>query len=64
MSVTRQWRSHSICDACWGRREPERVAVRVVDREYVKCCFCGATHQSGIFVREHVEKAPFCTCSD
>jgi hypothetical protein len=51
------WR-HSICDPCWGRLcaergEPGRSAVRVPAeyRDVETCCFCGAEHRSGIYVR-------------
>lgn len=41
------------CEDCWvvreGARRPHRVAAeRFVD---ARCCFCGRTTRSGIFVR-------------
>jgi hypothetical protein len=58
--------THSICDSCWEtkysekdrygnlKKGPVRVnagpdGVRSTD----ECCFCGAYHHSGIYVREN-----------
>lgn len=60
----KQWNSHSMCETCWAKREPERVPVRLVDKEFLKCCFCGEPHNSGIFVREHISKTPHCDCEE
>lgn len=57
-----QWR-HSICDDCWTVQNPDRLPVRVVLRPVAYCCFCGAQHRSGIFVRAHPDAAPHCRCS-
>ncbi len=48
--------THSICEACWNRREPDREPVRIReefrDEQAEPCCFCGKGHASGISVRE------------
>ena len=44
---------HSICDTCWQRREPDREPIRLRDAKPETCCFCGAEHESGIYVREN-----------
>ena len=54
-----EW-THSMCDICWlvvveKEGEPEREPVRLKGeflREGV-CCWCGDTHMSGIYRREH-----------
>lgn len=45
---------HSICDTCWNKKNPERIAHKLHEkiREREVCCYCGAPHNSGIFVRE------------
>lgn len=43
--------THSICDACWQLREPDREPVRVRDNGPRECCYCGQIHRSGIYVR-------------
>lgn len=43
--------SHSICERCYAEKEPRREPVRVKDAEVETCCFCGRTHNSGIFYR-------------
>lgn len=46
--------THSICDECWQKREPNRVPVRAVPIMVAgRCCYCGKEHRSGIYVREH-----------
>ena len=43
--------THSICQPCWTKREPNRVAVKVREAEPEPCCFCGATTDTGIYLR-------------
>ncbi len=43
--------NHSICSACWEKREPDRYPLRVSDDVLEECCFCGTAHASGIYVR-------------
>ena len=45
-----EW-THSICDECWHRRDPERVPVRLTEPIVELCCFCGELTVSGIYVR-------------
>ena len=57
--------THSICQPCRDRKNPNRevgkadrnprrfLIVGKADREL--CCFCGETHQSGIYVSEDSE---------
>lgn len=52
--------THSICVPCWNKREPDRPPVTVVEKEQNICCFCGELTDSGIFVREHPSKVPYC----
>ncbi len=47
----RTW-THSICWDCWRAKEGQRQPVRNTSRHWEMCCFCGATHDSGIYVRE------------
>lgn len=51
--------NHSICGACWNKKNPGRPAVAIReefrDEKPVKCCYCGKGHGSGIFVREAPE---------
>jgi hypothetical protein len=51
---------HSICDLCWARERGTREPVRIVPRyrEDEVCCWCGATHRSGIYTREDPAKVP------
>jgi hypothetical protein len=50
--------THSICDACWTKRNPERAAVRLKEPTVEKCCWCGEVHESGIYVRDFPEEVP------
>lgn len=43
--------THSICDACWAARHPDREAVRVRTLPLEQCCYRGQTNMSGIYVR-------------
>lgn len=52
--------THSICDTCWIDREGFRVPVRI-ERSLEVCCFCGHTHESGIYVRENPQTV-LCKC--
>lgn len=59
-----EW-THSICDLCWSKRckqrneggqEPSRLKLPY----WQVCCFCGSSHNSGIYVREHQDNCPHC----
>lgn len=52
---------HSTCTTCWNAQNPDRVAVRLHDAKPETCCFCGSTHQSGIYVR-HDPTSPTLKC--
>lgn len=43
--------THNICEDCWNKRNPDRQAVKLIERGHMVCCFCGAHHASGIYVR-------------
>lgn len=56
--------THSICDDCWLiRAGPDAEPARVLEghRGEVLCCFCGKTHESGIYVHED-PKLIACKC--
>ena len=44
--------THTICEACWRKREPGREPVRLKNPTAEPCCFCGAVTRDGIFVRQ------------
>lgn len=43
--------THAICDPCWNKREPSRVASRVTTFPDERCCVCGEPTNSGIYFR-------------
>jgi hypothetical protein len=43
---------HNICHSCWEERAPGRIPYRTVRIKEERCCFCGATNQDAIYVRE------------
>lgn len=45
--------NHSVCNDCWDEMHPGRPACRLIDPLEERCCFCGATHKSGIYVRKN-----------
>ncbi len=49
--------NHSICHRCWNEKHPGREAVvlreEFRDEKPECCCFCGAAHGSGIYVRKN-----------
>jgi hypothetical protein len=55
-----------MCDPCWDNRwQGKRTAVRLVEPENEKCCWCGQWTTSGIYVRadpdtiiDHVSHPP------
>lgn len=55
--------THTICSKCWSLRVGNEP-VRTISADVETCCFCGAKHTSGIFVRENPEseKLGFCEC--
>lgn len=51
---------HSICEACWKERHPEREPVRSAEPKQPKraCCYCGFDHRSGIQVQADPGETP------
>ena len=43
--------THAICAICWYRKHPDKIPVRLKQRETERCCFCLRTTESGIYVR-------------
>ena len=57
--------THSICKSCWNGRFPERPAPdQDIGHEADTCCYCGKTHYSGIYYREHPDAPKFCDHAD
>jgi hypothetical protein len=52
--------THSICQDCWDKKNPDRQAFRLasVGHDEEKCCYCGKPHTSGIYVREDPAQVP------
>ena len=48
-----------ICNACWTRRHPERMPVRVRERTVETCAYCGRETDSGIYVRDNPDRVPY-----
>jgi hypothetical protein len=55
--IESRW-NHSICNNCWKWTHPNRTPVRLKVPNKEKCCFCGAEHSSGIYVRGNPEAVP------
>ena len=49
--MSSKW-THSICSVCWITRNPGRRPATVQNAMRENCCFCGAAHGSGIYIRE------------
>lgn len=51
-----RWR-HYICDPCWrileGARQP--ITLKQQYRVSAPCCYCGKTHESGIYYKADPE---------
>lgn len=45
-----EW-THTVCDTCWQTDHPLQKPARMYPPGTDKCCFCGATTDSGIFLR-------------
>jgi hypothetical protein len=43
--------THSICPACWQKRNAGEPYRQAEDPDLEICCFCGEAHRSGIYVR-------------
>jgi hypothetical protein len=57
--MSSRW-NHSICDGCWGRKNPNRTPIRLKP-DYVRrerCCYCEQDHASGIYVRDNPNELP------
>ena len=52
--------THSICDECWQKRNPDLEPYRLVGeyRHQDRCCYCSRVHGSGIYVRDHPADMP------
>lgn len=48
--MSKEW-THSMCEDCWNKRNPQRRAVKMIKGDNEHCCFCGIAHHSGIYVR-------------
>ena len=48
--------NHSICDACWWKREGQLQPHRMKDPKQRTCCYCGAENSSGIGVKDDPAK--------
>ena len=47
-----QW-THSICEDCWDKKNPTKLADRHGPGDDDICCFCQKKHNSGIYIREN-----------
>lgn len=47
-----------------GKKNPDRVPHVLKYQPLEVCCFCGANHTSGIYIREERGNVPFCKCKD
>lgn len=45
--------THAICSACWKKSHPGQEPCRVKNDGFVKCCFCSASTNAGIYVRHN-----------
>lgn len=52
--------THSICSECWNARYPGREPVALSAGPREVCCYCGARHNSGIYVREDPKVPQHC----
>lgn len=48
-----------ICEACWEKRSPGRVPVRVPAADVETCGYCGRETRSGVYVRDNPGEVPF-----
>jgi hypothetical protein len=48
--------THAICDGCWGKRNPGRLATVLINKNVEICCFCGEKTTAGIYVRAEPSK--------
>ncbi len=55
--MTHRFRTAACCVSCWNERHPDRPAVRMVEAERERCCYCWAETTSGIYVRERCAEA-------
>lgn len=55
--------THALCDACWAKREPDRIPTRLragpdsPTMASEPCCFCGQP-TCGIYIRHDPATAP------
>jgi len=52
--------THSICEDCWKKKEPDRPAFSFHEnyRQQEVCCYCQKSHRSGIYVRDDPRTLP------
>jgi hypothetical protein len=48
--------THSLCNDCWDKRNPDRPSPRADVGADDICCSCGARHKSGLYWREDPNK--------
>ena len=58
-----EW-THTICEECWEKKNPERKPVQFKKASKETCCFCGEAHKSGIYVRHDPRELMFCKCKN
>lgn len=52
--------THSICWECWGKRNPDANAARMINPVLEQCCYCGADTTHGIYRRDSPQVPRFC----
>lgn len=50
--------THVMCEPCWNQEGPNRTPVRVRDRTWERCCWCGQSTLSGIYRRADPQTTP------
>jgi hypothetical protein len=55
--VSNNW-THPICFECYDEKHPGAVYHYIDPPPEQNCCFCGAKHQSGIFVHQNPVTVP------
>jgi hypothetical protein len=52
--------THPLCEACWDRSHPGQLPSRLHPVELERCCQCGLSTASGIYVRAVAADLPNC----
>lgn len=55
------WAAQPVCEPCWKERQPGRRPYRMINPNTERCCYCGLSTTSGIYVRERLDAVPFPT---